>query len=76
MQLRYSDREGRNSVAQGCRDKMAQALADAWQNGECVLVKSTIDRAMNENMSRQWKDDAAAALPPAERQNFLNFVRG
>ncbi len=74
--LPFSGREERNAHAEACRAKMASILAEQWLAGERWLVKSTIDCALDCHMSRQWKDDTAAALPVAEREPFFSYMRG
>lgn len=71
-----SDREARNEMAADIRSKMAESLAEVWMKGDRKLVKQTIDCALDASMSRQWKDDTAAALPETERDNFLTYMRG
>lgn len=73
--LQNSDREERNAIAGALRSKMATELADQWQQGNCELVKATIDCALDAGMRNQWKDDTAEALPPMLRQGFLDYMR-
>lgn len=70
-----SNREARNAVAQNCRTKMAEILAEQWMAGDRALVKNTIDCGLDCQMRRQWKDDTAAALPEAMRDEFNLYMR-
>lgn len=69
------DREERIEHANVCRIKMADALASAWQKGERLLVKKTIEGGLDAIMRRQWEDDTASALPIEQRDKFLEFLR-
>lgn len=65
----------RKKTAVNAQRKMAEALAEAWQQKhECRLVKQTIDGAGDAFMREQWKSETAALLLPTERDYFNRYV--
>lgn len=56
--------------------KMAEALVEAWHNGECKLVKQTLEGAGDAIMKEKWKRETLAKLLPTEQDYFKRFIGG
>jgi hypothetical protein len=70
-----SDRQEREEHAEACGDKIADALLLTWKRGERLLVKNTIECALDYRMRTQWKYELAEKMPPAMREEFNNYMR-
>lgn len=74
--MNASCKQDRDELASSAANKMAEALATAWQRGECVLVKRTIEKANSPRMSEDWQRQTAERLLPTERDYFNKYMRG
>lgn len=72
--LRHIEKPQRDALAEKCNSVIIGALVDAWRQGECHLVRKTINDLKNLVLREQLGGDVSRALLPTERPYFNQYI--